>query len=438
MPQPSRPLCVAAASAALIDPDKTVRPCCRYFPPEGTHIDGSCAVGRLDANTTIADVRNSKDWKQVAALLAAGKTPIGCAQCMQRERDTGHAGRKDYDDADWEKGLTFLEVNTSNICTLQCRHCDGHYSHRWARVQGMPTHRGDPDALLRSLRELDLSHLNAVAFKGGEPLLNPDLPATLKHLDAIGRLSEVTVRITTNGSVAPEELLPLLSKAKRCDIGISVDGVGELQTYIRHGRSSADNIARFVESYRSLPRVSFGAIVSVMAYNVPVLPQIEAWWTSIAGYDPKRKWQRRWQRWTRKAEFHPLTFFHFVTAPEHLAVHCLQDATRAKLAARYEQLDPRAYGQVVQMLKMPFAGARMHDRWIVETLRNDRLLGRSYREDLAELQHEFVLLDPVATFADLQRRRDVGEFDTAQHALLCADLAALPKGAQQPAQAIRP
>jgi sulfatase maturation enzyme AslB (radical SAM superfamily) len=147
----------------------------------------------------------------------------------------------------------------------------------------MPTHRGDPDALLRSLRELDLSHLNAVAFKGGEPLLNPDLPATLKHLDAIGRLSQVTVRITTNGSVAPTELLPLLSKAKRCDIGISVDGAGELQTYIRHGRSSADNIARFVEAYRRLPRVRFGAIVSVMAYNVPALPQIEAWWSSVAG-----------------------------------------------------------------------------------------------------------------------------------------------------------
>jgi len=237
--------------------------------------------------------------------------------------------------------------------------------------------------------------------------------------------------LSTNGSVAPTELLPLLSKAKRCDIGISVDGAGELQTYIRHGRSSADNIARFVEAYRRLPRVSFGAIVSVMAYNVPALPQIEAWWSSVAGYDPRSKWQRRWQRWTRKAEFHPLTFFHFVTSPEHLAVHCLQDQTRAKLAARYEQLDPRAYGQVVQMLKMPFAGARMHDQWVVETLRNDRLLGRSYRDDLRDLQHEFVLLDPVATFADLQRRRDAGEIDAAQFANLSADLAALPKGTPQ-------
>jgi hypothetical protein len=63
----------------------------------------------------------------------------------------------------------------------------------------------------------------------------------------------------------------------------------------------------------------------------------------------------------------------------------------------------------------------------VETLRNDRLLGRSCREDLRELQHEFVLLDPVATFADLQRRRDAGEYDESQHALLREELAALAR-----------
>lgn len=429
MTQPSRPLCVAAASAVLIDPDKTVRPCCRYFPPEGTHLPGSVAIGRLDAATTIEDVRRSAPWRMVAAQLAAGRTPAGCRGCMQNERDTGHAGRADYDDPDWHKGLTYLEVNTSNICTLQCRHCDGHYSHRWARVQGMATHRGDPKGILRSLRELDLSHLKNVAFKGGEPLLNPDVPAVLQHLDGIGRLGDVTVRFVTNGSVAPEQLLPLLRKARRVELSVSVDGFGEAQTYIRHGRSSLANVEALLATYASLPRVRFGVITSVMAYNVAILPSIAAWWLGVAGYDPRRKWHRRWRRWTGGREFHAQSFFHFVTSPEHLAVSCLQDATRARLVARYEALDPSLYGQVVKMLRLPFAGAAMHDRFVVETLRNDRLLGRSFRDCVPELADEFVLLDRDAAFAGLQQRRDAGEIDDAQFEQEFADLSALPRAA---------
>ena len=47
----------------------------------------------------------------------------------------------------------------------------------------------DADLLVRSLRELDLSHLERVSFKGGEPMVNTDVPAVLEHLREIGRLA---------------------------------------------------------------------------------------------------------------------------------------------------------------------------------------------------------------------------------------------------------
>ena len=424
---PRRPLCVAPSTALLIDPDKTVRPCCRYFPPIGAHVPGSFGIGRIDEHTTVADVRDGAAWREVAGQLAAHEMPAGCRDCLQQERDSGLAGSREYDDEDWQQGITFLEINTSNICTLQCRHCDGHFSHRWARVQGMPTHKADPELLLESLRGIDLSHVKRVAFKGGEPLVNPDLVAVLKHLDAIGRLQHVTVRITTNGTVAPEEPLAWLRKARSCEFGISVDGVGDLQTYIRHGPSSLDKIERFLQVYGAIPRVRFGVIVSVMAYNVCTLPAIADWWRGLAGYPMGNRWIQRWRRWRGRAEFRPISFQHFVTSPKHLAVTCLQDHTRAQLVRRFQALDPLRYAQVIRMLQAPYAGDHIHDQWVLETLRKDRLLGRDFRAVLPELAAEFELLDPAALFADLERSRRAGATTQADHEQDVQALSRLPQ-----------
>jgi hypothetical protein len=419
-----RPLCAAPFNSLLVDPDKGVRPCCRYFPPIGHHVPGSVSIGKLDATTSLAAIRDSAAWRDVADRLAAGDTPVGCHDCLQRERETGYSGRGDYDDPEWDKGLRYLEINTSNICTLQCRHCDGHFSHRWARVQGMPTHKADTTNLLENLRATDLSRLEVVAFKGGEPLVNPDLGATLEHLAAIGRLASLEVRITTNGTVDPAPFLPLLRRARRCWFNLSVDGVGAVQTYIRHGRSDVENVQRLVAACSAIPDVRYGLITSVMAYNVHQLPAIAAWWRKLAGAELRSKWVRRWRRWTRQAEFLPLSFFNIVTSPGHLALGALQDATRARLADRYEQLDATIYGNVVRVLRQPFAGARAHDQLVLETLRTDRLLGRSWRDAVPELADELVLLDRDASLAEFARRPDVSTTDMAAITQAADDLAA--------------
>lgn len=411
---------MAPFNALLIDPDKGVRPCCRYFPPVGHHVAGSVSIGRLDASTSLTSIREGAAWREVADQLAAHEEPVGCRDCLQRERSTGYSGRGDYDGATPDHGLTYLEINTSNICTLQCRHCDGHFSHRWARVQGMPTHKADTETLRASLRSVDLSKLEVVAFKGGEPLINPDVAATLEHLSGIGRLRHVDVRVTTNGTVDPTPFLPLLRRARRVSFNLSVDGVGVVQTYIRHGKSDVGNVQRLVAICSAIPRVRFGLICSVMAYNVFQLPEIAAWWRALAAPDAGGKWRRRLRRWAGKPEFAPLSFFNLVTSPEQIAIPALQDTTRHALADRYERLDPALYANVVRVLRTPFAGARVHDQFVVETLRNDRLLGRSWRDAIPELAAEMRLLDPESARAQLDRARGI---DPASAEALAAALA---------------
>ena len=62
---------MAPFNALLIDPDKGVRPCCRYFPPVGHHVPDSVSIGRLDASTSLTSIREGAAWREVADQLAA-------------------------------------------------------------------------------------------------------------------------------------------------------------------------------------------------------------------------------------------------------------------------------------------------------------------------------------------------------------------------------
>ncbi|MCA8950335.1 MAG: radical SAM protein [Planctomycetes bacterium] len=353
----------------------------------GKHIPGSAGIGRLSPDCSISDVIHGEIWRGVTDDFANGRVPAGCTDCMNRERQTGYSKRKYFYRPNWRSGITFLEVNSTNLCPLQCRHCGQHLSHRWARQRGAPVHKPDSALLLKNLRELDLSHLERVAFKGGEPMMNSDVPTVLAHLQDIGRLSEVTVVFTTSGSLIREDVVPWLSAAKRTYFGISIDGIDEVQTYIRHGPSNVARIDDFVRFYSQVPRVAFGMQPSVMIYNVFSLDRMAEWWRGLPGRVPG-------------SVVGGPRFENMVLLPPELSVRCLSDATRARLADRYEQLDPKLYANVVRTLRLPFAGAEIHDQFVHLTRKVDRMFGRPVLESVPELAPELELLgseaDPAA------------------------------------------
>src|SRR5262249_38439419 len=162
---------------------------------------------------------------------------------------------------------------------------------------------------------LDLSYLEIARFKGGEPFLNPDFPAVLRHLNDRGILNKIRVMVVTNGSIVNEEILDLLRQAGAAQFCISVDGTGKLQEYIRQGPSALSRIERFVETFSSLERVAFTLSVSVMVYNVFTLDRITNWWSGIRNRCP--------------GKFnYPLSFGLHVLSPSILSVSVLQDSTR--------------------------------------------------------------------------------------------------------------
>ncbi len=379
----AEPLCIAADTALLIDTDKGVRPCCAYW---GDHLPGSPSVARL-GEAPLSAILAGPVWQSLRQDLAAQRVPTGCRDCIERERQTGNSQRLHLErlkSPEWRDGITYLELNSSNLCNLQCRHCNALFSSLWSvheRRHGRaapPVTRPDPELLLRELGRVDLSRLAYVSLKGGEPMLNDDVPVLLRHLDEIGVLGRITIYIVSNGTLLTPTVRSLLLKAREVAVCISIDGYGEVQTYIRHGGSDLRLVEETIAAFAAMPNVTLDRNTAVMAYNVFSLDRVDAWWSDLARRIPGRY---------RKSHYDS-----FVLWPEELSVHCLQDPTRARLHAKYETLDPNLYAPILRVLSQPFAGPVMHDAFVRRTRRDDEELGRSVLDAVPELAEEMVLL----------------------------------------------
>jgi len=389
MIQPSKKtFCTAPFTSFVIDPDKGVRPCCTFAGHQGN-------IGQ----DQLTDILSGDQWQSIQRQVSEGKMPDGCANCYSREKATGWSVRTSSFDPrltrkdNWEKGLTQIEINSSNVCNLACTHCSSTFSSRWGDItakldeENIPHYRNsehsvykpDPDNMVRQLAALDLSYLKIARFKGGEPLLNPDFPAVLRHLSDRGILNKIKVMVVTNGSIVKEEILALVRQAGAVHFIISVDGTGKLQEYIRHGPSELLRIERFLENFSTLEHVTFSLSVSVMVYNVFTLDRITNWWYGLR------------TRYHEKLRY-PLSFGLHVVDPPILSVNVLQDSTRKKLVKKYRRLRDADYTHVIQALKQPFAGAAVHDEFVAYTRGMDKIRGTAILDVVPELETEMVLL----------------------------------------------
>jgi len=432
------PLCTAPFTSVVVDTHKGVRPCCTW---------DDAYFGNLRSEG-LAGILQGPAWTALKEAHLRGEWPRGCINCLERERETGWSLRQSYLDRraslqgaegcyfsrDWRQGLTYLELNTTNLCNLACIHCTGAFSSRWlaeerrleaagVHFQGHGTANGDglrfqthelhlPDRglLLDNLARVDLGRLRYLNVKGGEPMLNRDVPAVLAFLADRGVLPGVEVHVSTNGTRVQEEALALLRDARRVRVWFSVDGTGKVQEYIRRGRSSIRVVEGTLRKWTGLANAEFGLCTSVMPYNVFSLDRVLAWWESLPESFPSHR-------------FLETRFSLMITVPAHLSLRCLQDATRARLMDFYRRSSgpggrPRRgagrggwleriaraagrgrrggpngpYADVIQALAQPYAGHELHNRFVEYTLRMDACRNTRVLDAVPELKEEMVRL----------------------------------------------
>ena len=165
----------------------------------------------------------------------------GCEVCRNNEQHGGTSDRIWYDSLYGRVSnvrLSYLEFNLGNLCNFKCRMCWSGDSTKWI-ADDKALNRTVMPAVRRGLADisLDLSNLDRIKFKGGEPSLEQDaMIDILKHIDAVRGLQNLSVSITTNGSVLFEpNLIMLFDRCASVNINISVDGIGQINDYQRTG-----------------------------------------------------------------------------------------------------------------------------------------------------------------------------------------------------------
>jgi len=169
------------------------------------------------------------------------------------------------------KKIKKLHLEQSLACNLGCISCSTQYSSYWNKEY----HHFVPDSPIiklkknpeQSWKHLDLSYLSALHFTGGEPLMNPDNKKILRHLNEIGRLSEVNVTYNTNGTILPDdELTDLWKKCQYIRLHISLDGVGSTFEYTRYPAKWAEvvnNIKLLTEMKDICIIIGINAVVGI-------------------------------------------------------------------------------------------------------------------------------------------------------------------------------
>lgn len=393
------PYCTAPFTSFVVDPNKGVRPCCTF---------GS-QLGNLNQQS-VSEILSNDAWTKVMDQVANDEIPVGCLNCHKREQRTGWSNRQLFIKAPsaingtWANGITEIEINSTNVCNFSCTHCRPGLSSKWIKLAEQldaenvshqrlnvgKVYRPDPKNMLHNIQELDLQNLELIRFKGGEPMLNEDVKAVLKYLRDEDILSRVHVEFVTNGSIIDEEVFQLLEPAKEVDMYLSVDGVGQVQRYIRIGDSGNDKIEAFVKRFSQLQNVSFSPSISVMAYNVFSLDKLADWWNGLH------------QKYGSKVSY-PITFALHVIEPEILSLRVLQDPTRQNLLDKYRSLDNADYTTVIKGLQQSYGGNHLHNLFVDYTKGMDKIRGLTCKEVIPELAEELHYLEELTVSDELLR-----------------------------------
>ena len=147
--------------------------------------------------------------------------------------------------------LRTISWSFGNTCNFACRTCSLDASTGWLRETEQLAAEGDAEAqaLLDKHTKTQWDYtewaqieplLHSVVYfeiTGGEPLINPRLPAMLDRIIEAGHADHITLMITTNGSTGPtERWVSRLQQFKKLILNFSIDAVTpDTFRYVRTG-----------------------------------------------------------------------------------------------------------------------------------------------------------------------------------------------------------
>lgn len=254
-----------------------------------TMTDGSvllCCVADNDLNVNLnsTDLKaawNSPEVREARRKMLAGQPVSSCQRCY-REEKSGYRSHRVTENWIWEKRFTkellesriqatdpktgsldlapmSLDLRLGNTCNLTCIMCRPQDSSKWtALAKSLPEHVTDKELksewAYKAAIEKDrfewyrnprfwedvkdsLPYMREIIIGGGEPLLLEEHMRLVEECVSSGHASHIQLRYHSNGTILAEKLFELWRHFQLVEFFVSLDGIGERNTYLRYPAS---------------------------------------------------------------------------------------------------------------------------------------------------------------------------------------------------------
>ena len=253
--------CSHLFTALSFDQRGQVRVCCNNY--ETPKDENGFPILVTDEDFSMVKSLNSDVHTRIRKNILADKKDPGCIRCWQTEDNGAESYRTIWNnslatgfaeemmiesmDSDGYIGdpyVTFLDFTMGNKCNLICRMCNIDNSNLWEKESKLlykdkfkapeTNISVDERFLSDEFFEKNFMHLKKVNFLGGEPLIIKEHTDFLKQCIKHDIAKNMILFYTTNLTVLKDELFDLWSQFKHVYLGVSIDGYGEVDDYIRY------------------------------------------------------------------------------------------------------------------------------------------------------------------------------------------------------------
>lgn len=323
----------------------------------------------------IKEFWNSPYMRELRLSLLNNEEPEVCSVCWNKEAggdkyskrlgelsifkdkiDVESLIESTAEDGSIKDNIVSYDLRLGNLCNLKCVMCNPNSSSKWledTEILGKYENTGFSKYSMPHLKwpagnELwDYIHSNyqnikLMHFAGGEPLLHKKHYSLLKFLVESGQSKNIFLKYNSNITIIPDQTCELWSQFKRVDIWSSIDGVGELNDYIRYP-SNWNDILNSLSTLDNTPdNVNIRINATIGALNVEYIPEL---YNFIIDQQYKKIGKAHWYKGTHISP-------DLVYDPAHLSVKILPSAIKEKVTNKLEThlktVDNEQYKQQLQ------------------------------------------------------------------------------------------
>lgn len=296
----SKTLCAFPWKALYINSHEYVYPCC--LAEENFYSHAKDSNGNSITSSSFGYFEkafNSQYFKDMRLKMLAGDQVDSCQGCYRAEASGGGSYRTHSleihgkeievyknltsEDGSVQTKISMVDMKPGKLCNLHCLMCVPELS---TGVEADYKKLGDRQAtdislvgsneLWKNLRDY-APELNRLNISGGEPLLNKELDSFMDYLIYKGFHSKIHMSVISNLSIINQSFLQKLSQFKEVSITLSMDGLGEVNDFIRY----PIKFDKFIENIKELKSIfkdhtNFNLLLNSTCniYNVHQIPEM--------------------------------------------------------------------------------------------------------------------------------------------------------------------